>query len=393
MRQPTPPRPIAFITHPLELVSNWYKAGFLMAVKVESFKGRLRLRWSYQGKRFNLSLGWDDTQLGRTLAQGRASLIETDLMTGNFDRTLAKYQTGANSPKLGSKVKAVDLFDRFVQYKTQGLDPRTVEKYQTVKSKVSGLLGNECAAIDESRAERFRLDLAKAIAPRSQKEYLVMISSCWQWGIREGLVSVNPWGEVLKRVKVPPKQSARPFTKQEITAILTGFRQSQHYSHYGDFVEFLLSTGCRTGEAIGLQWANLLEDCGKVWIGESISRGVRKATKTNRSREFRLTTRLTAMLRSRCPQDFKPDDLVFQAPKGGAIDDHNFRNRAWKTVLKDVGVSYRKPYNTRHTFISHALAGGMNPMTIAQMAGHDPEVLFSNYAADIQGGLQLPDIL
>jgi len=32
-------------------------------------------------------------------------------------------------------------------------------------------------------------------------------------------------------------------------------------------------------------------------------------------------------------------------------------------------------------------------MTIAQMAGHDPEVLFSNYAADIQGGLQLPDIL
>jgi integrase len=55
-------------------------------------------------------------------------------------------------------------------------------------------------------------------------------------------------------------------------------------------------------------------------------------------------------------------------------------------------VSYRKPYNTRHTFISHALASGMNPMTIAQMAGHDPEVLFANYAADIQGGLQLPDI-
>ena len=99
------------------------------------------------------------------------------------------------------------------------------------------------------------------------------------------------------------------------------------------------------------------------------------------------------MLRSRCPQDFKLDDLVFPSRKGGAIDDHNFRNRAWKTVLKNAGVSYRKPYNTRHTFISHALAGGVNPMTIAQMAGHDPEVLFSNYAADIQGGLQLPDIL
>ena len=364
-----------------------------MAVKVESFQGRLRLRWSHQGKRFNLSLGLNDTQLGRTIAQGRVSQIETDLMTGNFDRTLAKYRTGVNPPEPGTKVSAVDLFDRFIQHKSKSVDPRTMEKYRAIRSKVSALMGDECAAIDEDRADRFRLDMAKDVSPDTQKGYLTRLSACWQWSIKEGLVLVNPWSEITKRVKVPPKQKARPFTNQEITAILTGFRQDQHYRHYGDFVEFLLSTGCRTGEAIGLRWVHLSEDCGKVWIGESISRGVRKATKTNRSREFGLTTRLSAMLRSRCPQDFKPDDLVFPSPKGGAIDDHNFRNRAWKTVLKEAGVSYRKPYNTRHTFISHALASGVNPMTIAQMAGHDPEVLFSNYAADIQGGLQLPDIL
>ncbi len=364
-----------------------------MAVKVESFRGRLRLRWSCQGERFSLSLGLDDTQLGRTIAQGRVSQIETDIITGKFDRTLATYRTGVNPPEPGTKVSALDLFDRFIQHKSQGVESQTMGKYQAIGSKVLALLGDEDAAIGEGRADQFRLDLAKVISLDTQKGYLTRLSACWQWGIKEGLVSVNPWDEVLKRVKVPPKQSARPFTKLEITVILAGFRQNQHYRHYGDFVEFLLSTGCRTGEAIGLRWVHLSEDCGKVWIGESISRGVRKTTKTNRSREFRLTTRLSAMLRSRCPQDFKPDDLVFPSPKGGAIDDHNFRNRAWKTVLKNAGVSYRKPYNTRHTFISHALAGGVNPMTIAQMAGHDPEVLFSNYAADIQGGLQLPDIL
>ncbi len=363
-----------------------------MAVKVESFKGRLRLRWSYQGERFNLSLGLDDTQLGRTIAQGRVSQIDTDIITGKFDRTLATYRTGVNPPEPGTKITAAGLFDRFVAYKSQGITSRSAEKYQAIRTKVSALLGDECAAIDEARADRVRKEMNN-LSEDTQKGYLTRLSACWAWGIKEGLVLVNPWGEVLKRVKVPPKQSARPFTKLEITAILNGFRNSSHYQHYGDFVEFLLSTGCRHGEAIGLRWVHLSEDCGKVWIGEAISRGVRKATKTNRSRVFRLTPRLTAMLRSRCPADFKPDDLVFPSPKGGAIDDHNFRNRAWKTVLKDVGVSYRKPYNTRHTFISHALAGGMNPMTIAQMAGHDPEVLFSNYAADIQGGLQLPDIL
>lgn len=43
--------------------------------------------------------------------------------------------------------------------------------------------------------------------------------------------------------------------------------------------------------------------------------------------------------------------------------------------------------------ISHALAKGLPPMTIAEMVGHDPEVLFKHYAANIHGGLQLPGLM
>jgi integrase len=192
---------------------------------------------------------------------------------------------------------------------------------------------------------------------------------------------------------VPPQQRAKPFTSAELTAILQGFRANRYYSYYADFVEFLFSTGCRTGEAIGLRWAHLSEDCSKVWIGESVTGGIRKATKTNRAREFRLNQRLSQMLRVRRLASHSSDGPVFPALKGGTIDARNFRNRAWVTVLEESGVPYRKPYNTRHTFISHALAQGLNPITIAQMTGHDPEILFRHYAADIQGGLQLPDIL
>ncbi len=48
-------------------------------------------------------------------------------------------------------------------------------------------------------------------------------------------------------------------------------------------------------------------------------------------------------------EDIDPDKSVFTSSKGNPIDDHNFRNRAWKSVLSRVGVEYRKPYNTRHT--------------------------------------------
>ena len=77
---------------------------------------------------------------------------------------------------------------------------------------------------------------------------------------------------------------------------------------------------------------------------------------------------------------------------GKAIDAHNFRHRPWKSILQAQGVPYRRPYNCRHTFISHALERGLNPVTIAQMTGHDVAVLFKHYAGCIGGVPQLPDL-
>jgi integrase len=76
----------------------------------------------------------------------------------------------------------------------------------------------------------------------------------------------------------------------------------------------------------------------------------------------------------------QPDDLVFPAPKGGAIDDRNFCNRAWKKILTSCHIEYRKPYNLRHSAISHALANGANPIALAEQTGHDKRVLLSTYA-------------
>jgi integrase len=359
-------------------------------VKVESLRGNLRLRWSYQGERYCLSLGLYDSPLARTVAEGKVSLIEADLVTGNFDATLKKYQAESVDKTQGSTFTPVDLFDKFT--KQRKIDARTLEKYSAIATKLRDYFQGGNADISIESADKFREWLGNSLAPISQREYIGTISTCWNWALKKNLVSHSPWGEVLKRVKVPPKQRPRPFSKAEISAILDGFKGSRYYAYYADFVTFLLGTGCRTGEAIGLRWAHISEDCGKVWIGESMSRGVRKSTKTNRDREFRLSESVQSMLLQRRPATYRPDDLVFPGRKGKALVDRNFRKRAWIKTLEAAGVAYRKPYIMRHTFISHALAAGVNPMAIAQMTGHDPEILFKHYAADIQGGLQCPDI-
>jgi integrase len=88
----------------------------------------------------------------------------------------------------------------------------------------------------------------------------------------------------------------------------------------------------------------------------------------------------------------QPDDLVFVTPNGNPIRDQNFCRRAWKTILTELGIPYRKPYYLRATFISHALEAGVSPTTIAAMTGHSVQVLFQYYAAAIKAP-QLPDIL
>jgi integrase len=99
------------------------------------------------------------------------------------------------------------------------------------------------------------------------------------------------------------------------------------------------------------------------------------------------------MLLARRPENPDADGLVFPTPHGHAIDDRNFRNRAWKTVLSGLNIDYRKPYNTRHTLISHALDLGMSPVMVAQLTGHDVATLYENYAGSVNSRPRLPELM
>ena len=210
-----------------------------------------------------------------------------------------------------------------------------------------------------------------------------MLRSCWQWGIKRKLLSDNPWADV--RVKVPPKAKPKPFTSHEIGKILGHCREEGKFQHWADFVEFCLSIGCRPGEAAGLKWKHLADDCSSVWVGESWGRGRQKGTKTNQSRAFGLFPELQELLINRRPEGCKAEDYVFTAPKGGPINDNNFRKRCWVPLLSELGIPYRKPYNTRHTFTSHALNQGWSVSEIAAVTGSSEETILRSYVGNPHG--------
>ncbi|MFM7425770.1 MAG: tyrosine recombinase XerC [Elainella sp.] len=289
------------------------------------------------------------------------------------------------------------MLEKFTEAQSRRVAKETLSKFKALHGPVGEFFGSKPAVlVDEELADRFRLYLAqeRKLQPATIKDRLTTISACWKWAQKQRLVTSNPWVEPLRLVTVPPTQKPRPFTQAEIAAILEAFRGNKYYAHYADFVEFRFGCGCRIQEAIGLRWQHLSDDCSTIWIGEAVSRSKkRKTTKTNRAREFKLSARLQQILLARRPADWQPDGIVFPAPEGGLLSDTNFSQRAWKKVLAELKIPYRKFNSARHTFASHALARGVKPMAVAEIAGHDPEVLFKHYASEIDGGLQLPDIL
>lgn len=300
-------------------------------------------------------------------------------------------------PRIGERFRrltVIELFVQFTQHKAKRVTSATLDKYRALSKTLKDFFGTKAAVdITEGDAEKFTNWYNKsALTKEVIKERVGLISAGWRWAVDQEMVELNPWEEMPSRIKVPPKQKPRPFTREEIETINRAFRTDRYYAHYADLVEFRFGTGCRTGELVGLRWKHVSDDFATIWIGETLVKGVRKATKTNRARFITLTPKLQAILQERQRPGCGEDDLVFTGPKGAPIDPKNFAQRAWKKILTRLNIDYRRPYTSRHTLVSHALAQGMNPVEVAQLTGHDVKTLYEDYAGSVNSRPRLPEL-
>ncbi|WP_413467122.1 hypothetical protein [Pleurocapsa sp. FMAR1] len=88
------------------------------------------------------------------------------------------------------------------------------------KNAVSSLANQSAIDFKPDYSGQFYQYLAEKLAPVTLKQSIVWLSACWQWGTEQEIVEFNPWKPLIKRVKVPPKQMPKPFTSEEIKAII-----------------------------------------------------------------------------------------------------------------------------------------------------------------------------
>ncbi len=174
-----------------------------------------------------------------------------------------------------------------------------------------------------------------------------------------------------KAIREDDEIKVEVLTHQEVNAVLDALPPLWY-----PFFLTAACTGMRLGELLGLQWGDLDEDNGRLWVRRSYYRGHFYLPKTKRSkRPVDIGDQLLAVLRGVRRARFgevspPPSALIFPSRTGGPMISDNLRKRVWAPTLRKAGVRHVRIHSLRHFYASALIAQSENIKYISSQLGH-----------------------
>ena len=173
-----------------------------MGVKLYADKGRLRLEWFFQSRKYYLYLGMEDTKSNRRkIAHSELLLeLEADLENGEIDTSLKKYKAffkGEPPPR----ITVAELYLQWIGEKSKGLTKKTVKKYEGNLKEITKFFPSlPVDALTLNHCRDFWEWIQKSgNNATTQNRKLANLQSCWDWGRQQEIIkSENPWRKIDK---------------------------------------------------------------------------------------------------------------------------------------------------------------------------------------------------
>ncbi len=371
---------------------------------VEIRESGIRLSFAFEGQRVRKTLMVDGKAIAPTPANVKyahrlLAEIRMRIRAGTF--SLAEYFPDSGTVARGGTV--AHQLDYWLV--VQSIEASTKAGYESAirfwKPKVG----------DKAMTALRHSDVLKVLASRPDlsgktvNNYVSVLRAAMELAVLDRLLRENPVAgiENAKWQKDPPD----PFDRDEVEKIVA-YAQQHYDPAVANLIEFRFFTGVRTSEMVGLRWSSIDWNKRQMLVHEAVVRGVRKQTKTNKSRMVTLNSRaLAALERHRAavprrnvlllkgileaPQGATPiadDGTVWLDPRYGTswVDERAFRRSFWTPALKALGIRYRPPNNARHTFATMLLMAGATPAYAAKQMGHSVEMFLSVYSKWLDDG-------
>lgn len=351
---------------------------------VEPRKTNIRLKFTHDGRRCVEPLDLPPTPPNIKAAQRLLAKILGAIEAGYYRR---------DDFFESSRPEAAQTFK---EYAEEWLKTLTVEK-STLRSYRTALAASWYPTLGDKRLLQIRYtDLTKTIADRSKQvsgktinNHLIVLRAVFETAVADNLIDerANPTAKLKNLKHQAPEPD--PLEVEEKEAVLEHLR-TRHHEQIWNYYDFAFHTGLRPSEQIALRWPDIDWRRRKAKISRARVDWEEKGTKTNTVREIDLNGRALAALTRQKVHTFmkRPNDEVFENPLTGRPwpDEQRQRRLYWTPTLRALQMRHRDAYQTRHTFATTLLMGGVNPAYIARQLGHASlAMVFKVYTRWIDG--------
>ena len=270
------------------------------------------------------------------------------------------------------------------EYITYYVRPNTLYSYTAmIKNQINPNLGKRpLSALTTQEIQKFYNTIKKKgrvktdtthgteLADSMVRKVHMMLHEALDMAVKQKLIVSNPTnGTTLPKNNYAPKQI---LNDEQLNRFMEVIKSDERWY---EFFYTEITTGLRKGEICGLKWEDFDEHCGTLKIKRSVGRTKSGAmligkTKTETgSREILLPPSTSKLLQNRKINSVS--EWIFP----------NFRNaekpinpqnayRHLKALLKKAGLPSIRFHDLRHTFATHAIAGGVDAKTLSGILGH-----------------------
>ena len=246
-----------------------------------------------------------------------------------------------------------EVYERWVREHGREVSEKLLKNYELAYTQCEALHSRRMRSLRRSDYQAAVIALEEqGLSKSSCNKLRTMLRQVCEYAQMEGILHSNPADDLTTVAR--QKSTREIFTEEDIQKIKASSLPA------AQLALIMISSGCRPGELFTVPLAN----CGKdhmIW-GSKTEAGKNRVIPIGSDgvEAYQTLTILSTV---------KGGTLLVDGYEGSRSTE-SFRRRDWAQLMREIGREGMTPYSCRHTFITRAIRGGIDLISLEAIVGH-----------------------